>query len=67
MILSTFKDLGIQEIETVGKEFNFEVHQAVMMRPSEDFSEGIIMEELAKGYKMEDGTLIRPAMVVVAA
>jgi len=67
MILSTFKNLGIREIETVGKEFDFEVHQAVMMRPSDEYSEGIIMEELAKGYKMEDGKLIRPAMVVVAA
>jgi molecular chaperone GrpE len=67
MILDTFKNLGIQEIETVGAEFNFEVHQAVMMKPSDEYSEGIVMEELAKGYKMEDGKLIRPAMVVVAA
>jgi len=67
MILETFGDLGIKEVETVGKEFDYEFHQAVMMRPDEDHEEGLVCEELAKGYIMEDGTLIRAAMVVVAA
>ena len=66
MVLKTFKDLGIREVETVGKEFDYECHQAVMMRPDEDYEEGIVCEELAKGYAMEDGKLIRAAMVSVA-
>lgn len=66
-ILKQFDDIGVQPVETVGIEFDYEFHQAVMMRPDEDHEEGIVCEELAKGYKMEDGTLIRAAMVVVAA
>ena len=67
MILKQFEDLGVKQVDTVGTEFNYEFHQAVMMRPDEDHEEGIVCEELAKGFAMEDGTLIRAAMVVVAA
>lgn len=68
-ILSTFKELGVEEVETVGVEFDYEFHQAVMMKPTEDYEEGIVSEELAKGFKMmgDKGELIRAAMVVVAA
>jgi len=64
-IISTFSDMGVKEVETVGAEFDYEYHQAVMMRPDEDYEEGIVCEELQKGWVMEEG-LIRPAMVVVA-
>ena len=63
-ILSIFEDLEIKEIETVGTEFDYEVHQAVMQKESE-FEEGIVCEELQKGYKFQD-KLIRAAMVVVS-
>lgn len=68
-ILSVFDELGIEEVETVGAEFDYEVHQAIMMKPSEDYEEGIVCEEMAKGFRMkgEEGKLIRAAMVVVAA
>jgi molecular chaperone GrpE len=63
-ILSTFEELGIKEIATVGTEFDYEVHQAVMQRPSE-FEEGFVCEELQKGYMFQD-KLVRAAMVVVS-
>lgn len=65
-ILETFKKLGVEEVESVGKEFDYLVHQAVMQKPSEEYSEGIVCEELQKGFKIGD-TLIRASMVVVAA
>ena len=65
-ILATFESLGVTEVETVGSEFDYEVHQAVMQRPSDDYEEGIVCEELAKGFVLED-KLIRAAMVSVAA
>lgn len=67
MILKTMNSLGVEECATVGTEFDYEVHQAIMTKPSEDYEEGIVCEELAKGFKMKDGKLIRAAMVVVAA
>jgi molecular chaperone GrpE len=65
-ILATFESLGVTEVETVGAEFDYEVHQAVMQRPSDDYEEGIVCEELAKGFVLQD-KLIRAAMVSVAA
>ncbi len=67
MIMTQFDEIGVKQVKTVGTEFNYEFHQAVMMRPVEGYEEGIVCEELAKGFAMEDGTLIRAAMVVVAA
>lgn len=77
-ILETFEKLGVKVIETIGKEFDYELHNAVMMRPSEDYDEGIVIEEFAKGFVYGEigqdeegnslgGKLIRPAMVIVSA
>jgi molecular chaperone GrpE len=65
-ILDTFEKLGVTQVETLGKEFDYEVHQAVMQRPSEDYEEGIVCDELQKGFMIGE-TLIRAAMVSVAA
>eukprot|EP00522_Entomoneis_paludosa_P007308 CAMPEP_0172453934 /NCGR_PEP_ID=MMETSP1065-20121228/11071_1 /TAXON_ID=265537 /ORGANISM="Amphiprora paludosa, Strain CCMP125" /LENGTH=233 /DNA_ID=CAMNT_0013206181 /DNA_START=89 /DNA_END=790 /DNA_ORIENTATION=- len=65
-IMQTFSDLGVEEIKTVGVEFDYEVHQAVMQKPSDEYEEGIVCEEFQKGFKIGD-TLIRASMVAVAA
>lgn len=65
MILNIFENLDVKEVATVGKEFDYEVHQAVLQRPSE-YEENIVCEELAKGYVLGD-KLIRAAMVSVSA
>jgi molecular chaperone GrpE len=67
MVITTLEEMGIKQVETVGIEFDYEFHQAVMQRPDEDYEEGMVCEELAKGWLTEDGELIRAAMVVVAA
>jgi molecular chaperone GrpE len=65
-ILEIFKELGVETVETVGKEFDYAYHQAVMQKPSAEHEEGIVCEELAKGFVLGE-TLIRAAMVAVAA
>lgn len=64
-ILATFEKLGVKTVETVGTEFNYEYHQAVMQMPTDEFEEGIVCSEMAKGFIMDE-TLIRAAMVAVA-
>ena len=66
MLLDTFEKLGVKQVETVGTEFDYEVHQAVMQRPSDEYEEGIVCDELQKGFIVGD-KLIRAAMVAVAA
>lgn len=57
--------LGLSEIDDEGKEFNPELHQAVLHIDDESFGENAIVKTLQKGYKIGD-TVIRPAMVQVA-
>lgn len=65
-VVDKFVELGVEQVATLGTEFDYEVHQAVMQKPSEEYEEGIVCEEFQKGFKMGD-TLIRAAMVAVAA
>jgi len=56
---------GIEPIETVGREFDPMVHDAIMMEESEKYSEDTVVEDFQKGYKLYDRVL-RPAKVKVA-
>ncbi|MBN1152418.1 MAG: nucleotide exchange factor GrpE [Dehalococcoidia bacterium] len=52
---------GVEQIDATGKPFDPHFHQAVMRRPGE---EGMVLEEVQKGYVM-NGRVLRPSMVVV--
>lgn len=66
MVMDVIAGLGVEEVTTVGSEFDYELHQAVMQKPGTEYEEGIVCEEFQKGFKIGD-SLIRPAMVAVAA
>lgn len=55
----------VKPIEAVGTPFNPEYHQAVMQVESEEHEEGIVVEEMLKGYMLKD-KVIRPSMVKVS-
>lgn len=57
---------GLKPIEALGRPFNPEYHQAVMVEQSGDHEEGIVIEELQKGYMFKD-KVIRPSMVKVSS
>ncbi len=69
MIFRQFEDilksLSIEEIPSVGQEFDPEVHNAVMHIEDDEAEANIIVEEFQKGYKMGDKVL-RHSMVKVA-
>ena len=69
LVLKQFKDVlaanGVQEIETVGKSFDPELHEAVASVTDETLGEKAIKEEYRKGYKI-GSKVIRHSMVVVA-
>ena len=52
---------GLTEIPTRGEPFDPHLHEAIMER---DGKEGIIIEELQKGYKFKE-KVIRPSIVTV--
>ena len=57
---------GLQEMNAVGQPFNPEFHQAIMQVESDEYDEGIVVEEVQKGYQLKDRVL-RPAMVKVSS
>lgn len=69
MVLKQFMDtlgaLGVQTIETVGKTFDPELHEAVSSVQDDTLGEKEIKEEFRKGYKIGN-KVIRHSMVVVA-
>jgi len=56
---------GVKPMDAVGKEFDPNLHEAVMQEQSEEHADNVIIEELQKGYMLAD-RVIRPAMVKVA-
>ena len=61
----TLEDLGVKPIDCVGKEFDPNLHNAVMHIEDESLGENVVAEELLKGYMYKDGVL-RHSMVKVA-
>ena len=59
------EDLGVKEIEAVGKEFDPNFHNAVMQVESDTYESGVVAQEFIKGYMYHD-TVIRHSMVGVA-
>ncbi|MEB3100713.1 nucleotide exchange factor GrpE [Ferviditalea candida] len=57
---------GLKPMETIGRPFNPEFHQAIMQVESKEYAEGIVVEEVQKGYMLKDKVL-RPAMVKVSS
>jgi len=56
---------GLKPIDTLGADFDPNVHQAVVHEESPEHREGEVIGELRKGYMLND-RLLRPAMVKVA-
>ena len=69
LVLKQLKDVlaynGVKEIETVGKPFDPELHEAVSHVTDEKLGPNIIKEEFRKGYIIGN-KVIRHSMVIVA-
>ncbi len=64
-MMTAFEEMGVKTIETVGKEFDPNLHNAVMHVEDESVGENIIVEEFQKGYTYKD-FVVRHSMVKVA-
>ncbi|XP_020877792.1 uncharacterized protein LOC9309913 isoform X2 [Arabidopsis lyrata subsp. lyrata] len=58
--------LGVIHVETVGKQFDPMLHEAIMREDSAEYEEGIVLEEYRKGFLLGE-RLLRPSMVKVSA
>ena len=64
-LIKTLEDAGVKEIEAEGKEFDPNLHNAVMHVEDDRFGENIVAEVLQKGYTYRD-SVVRHSMVKVA-
>ena len=64
-LIKQLEDLGVTPIEAVGKEFDPNLHNAVMQVETQEYESGIVAQELQKGYMFHD-TVLRHSMVAVA-
>jgi molecular chaperone GrpE len=58
--------VGIESFSPAGEAFDPEQHEAIVQRPVEGAESGSVAEVYQPGYRL-NGTIIRPARVVVAA
>lgn len=63
-LMNVLNQNGVEVIEAQGKEFDPNLHQAVMTANDENYESGMIVEELQKGYKLKD-RVIRASLVKV--
>lgn len=70
MVYGQLKELlakgGVEPIESLGKDFDPAVHEAIGYQPSPDVGEGKVFFEHVRGYRMGD-RVIRPASVMVSS
>lgn len=57
---------GVESFEPGGEAFDPNVHEAISTRPDDGAEAGVVLDVVEKGYRL-DGTILRPARVVVAA
>lgn len=69
MVLNQLKgvlrDAGLEEISAVGQAFDPTWHEAVSEQETTDVPDGQVVQQLRKGYRLQQ-RLLRPANVVVA-
>lgn len=65
-LVECLKRIGVAPMRSEGKEFDPNLHEAVMRQPTAEYPEGTVIEELQRGYMLGERVL-RHALVKVAA
>ena len=58
------KEQGVEKIESIGKQFDPKLHQAVSSKEDAKLEENTISSEIRKGYKIH-GVLLKPRLVEI--
>lgn len=64
-LTTALEELGVKPIDAEGKEFDPNLHNAVMHIEDESLGENVVAKELQKGYLYKD-SVVRHSMVTVA-
>jgi len=64
-LLKILKKFGVKQVESLGKPFDPNFHQAVMQEETDEHPHNTVINEIQKGYIINE-RLLRPAMVAVS-
>ena len=66
ILVDSLKRIGVSPMRPEGQPFDPNYHEAMLREPTDEYPEGTVMEELVRGYLIDEQVL-RHAMVKVAA
>jgi molecular chaperone GrpE len=66
LFINALREAGAEPMQTVGRPFDPNVHEAVATVPSDGRAPGTVAREVRRGWRLGD-SLLRPAQVVVVA
>ena len=64
-LFAVLNDSGMEPIDAMGEQFDPNLHEALSQEETSDANEGTVVQQVQRGYKLND-RLVRPARVVVA-
>lgn len=64
-MLETLRRFGAEPFDVIGEPFDPNIHEAIATVNISEKEEGEIVEEAQTGYRFMDGTILRPARVIV--
>jgi len=64
-LMAALGELGLEKVETVGAEFDYNLHNVIQQVPSDEYDSGVVVLEMQAGYTCK-GKLVRAAYVAVA-
>ncbi|WP_051358189.1 nucleotide exchange factor GrpE [Rubidibacter lacunae] len=64
-LVDGLKRMGVSPMRSEGQEFDPTYHEAVMREPTDEYAEGVVIEQLVRGYLLGERVL-RHALVKVA-
>ncbi len=64
-LIDLLKGEHVHPFDSEGEKFDPAYHEAILMMETDEYEDGTIINEIAKGYKMKNSVL-RPAKVVVS-
>ncbi|MCZ6702397.1 MAG: nucleotide exchange factor GrpE [Ignavibacteria bacterium] len=64
-LMKVFQEQGVKKIDSVGKHFDVDYHEALMQRADDSVEPHTVLDEIAKGYTYND-KVIRHTKVIVS-
>ena len=64
-LVATLGKFGCKAVDSVGTEFDPNIHEAISQMPSEEHPAGTVAQEVAVGYVLHD-RVVRPSNVIVS-